>query len=666
MTGETKVGLVVAASFLCLVGGVFAVKHFRPAAEEGSAQLAAQNSGNEEAPATTSSNTPATETTPPVEPIASTQTAPPPVEPMFSSSSSTQPSIGGNSNNAALVPPPDIGTTTSPSLKNRDVSPDSPSRMTLPSDQSATRTHAASNHSHQAGPDEDDKFVPGPLPPTGPTPPLRAAGHEEPAAPTLPPPGGATSLPTPMNQQTTPPVELPKNGTPSLPVPPPDVPKVDPSKPDLPVPGSTKIDLPKPEGTNNDLPKPPPVNDALPLVNPGPMKPLDIPGADPSKPMGPASSKRAGKPENTPPPSGGIDLPMTPFPNPMGNSGKSDTSNGPAGTELPKSPAGGPTIPPDLTPPPPVGSTGKSNPLDLPSPGNQSGKGNSLDLPAPPGNQTGKPNPVDLPSSGASKDKSNSLDLPPPKNTIPPEPNLPQANGGTANSRTGSNGPTSPEPKLTQPMGESPSMSTNSRPSTPPQPAVAPAAQPRVNELQEANPDTYDEEWYYCKQGDTLEGICQKFFGVTKYAAALRQYNLDRNYTASFRSAQPSFAQGQVVKVPPARVLERKYPNAIPGFHAMASTTMDNQQSGGASGTNATPGTPAASLGPVGRDDLGSPTEYIVPRSNMTLRDIAKEELRNPDEWQRIFLLNRQINPSAAIPQGTKIYLPRPLPRTGP
>ena len=51
--------------------------------------------------------------------------------------------------------------------------------------------------------------------------------------------------------------------------------------------------------------------------------------------------------------------------------------------------------------------------------------------------------------------------------------------------------------------------------------------------------------------------------------AALRQYNLDRNYAAVFRQERPSLAQGQVVKVPPARILERAYPTAIPGVTRM-------------------------------------------------------------------------------------------------
>jgi nucleoid-associated protein YgaU len=282
---------------------------------------------------------------------------------------------------------------------------------------------------------------------------------------------------------------------------------------------------------------------------------------------------------------------MTPPPAPMGGSTKPDSIAPPSGIDLPKPPDKSPTLPSDK--PPSLPDKSPSLPPDLASP--------------PPTIPSIKPNPMDVP---------------------PLKPTLPDTSL-----------PNTPPP----PIGGAP---------TNPPIGVRPTNPPARPDMQEADPSTYDEEWYYCKQGDTLETICQKYYSVTKYAAALRQYNLDRNQSVAFRSASPSFAQGQVVKVPPARVLERKYPAAVPGYHGP----------GASDSSNSIPPTNVASMS---RDDNSTPGEYTVSRPNMTLRDIARDELHNPDEWQRIFLLNRTINPSAPIPEGTKIYLPRPLPHTG-
>jgi hypothetical protein len=56
---------------------------------------------------------------------------------------------------------------------------------------------------------------------------------------------------------------------------------------------------------------------------------------------------------------------------------------------------------------------------------------------------------------------------------------------------------------------------------------------------------------------------------------------------------------------------------------------------------------------------MSKAAEYRVPRSNMTLRDIAKEQLGSSDQWRKIFLLNRWLNADESVPEGTMIFLPR-------
>ncbi len=613
MSGETKVGLVVAASFLALVGGVFAVKHLQPTHQVETAQAATTAPGSDQVQKSDPvPNAPTQEN-----PQPSTTFTPPASD---SSALVPLPAPGSSrSNDPAMLPPP--GTTPLPPIggsRNTITPPSGNTNEGLSPPPITTPSPGLSNHKPRkpdspSRPDQDDAFVPAPLPPT-----LRTIGHDTPATPPAPAPSEAPSLPPPSTSgaPTLPPSgapTLPPSGAPTLPnpmgspTPPPAIelpgtaPTLPSTTPELPKPDANKIDLPKPPNPGgSDIPKLPTAGDQPTPANPNPMKPLDVPGFDPSKPATsnpapanptpPMNPMSGGKIDLPPPPLSGVKDPKTAPPSsPMTGTSKPDPivplpgidlPKPPVSNDLPKTPEKTPTLPPDLAGPPPTIPSVKPNPQDAP--------------------------PLKNPG------------IDPPTTTVPPI-----------------------------------------RPSTPPQTVPPSNTPPRAQDLQEADPSTYDEEWYYCKQGDTLDMICQKYYGVTKYATALRQYNLDRNYAATFRSSSPSFNQGQVVKVPPARVLERKYANAVPGMRANPSPNDATMTSTPAAGS------PTASLGSINHDDTSTPTEYIVSRPNMTLRDIARDELHNPDEWQRIFLLNRSINPSAPIPEGTKIYLPRPLPRSG-
>ena len=213
-----------------------------------------------------------------------------------------------------------------------------------------------------------------------------------------------------------------------------------------------------------------------------------------------------------------------------------------------------------------------------------------------------------------------------------------------------------PKPELAR-LGPVPPNDLTTRPGAGPMPPADPtptpsSARPLDNEP-EADVKSYVEEWHYCKQGETLDAISQKYFFTPKYEQALRDYNLDRNPAKIFQQDRPSFPAGQVVKVPPARVLERLYPAKTGG----ASPVVPTRSGAAASPTSLGP---AATLGAAAGGEMGAAREYFVPRADMTLRDVAKEELGSDAHWHRIFLLNRWVNPSAPLPQGTKLYIPRP------
>src|SRR5262249_13741749 len=102
-------------------------------------------------------------------------------------------------------------------------------------------------------------------------------------------------------------------------------------------------------------------------------------------------------------------------------------------------------------------------------------------------------------------------------------------------------------------------------------------------------------------------------------------------------------------------ILEKMHPATIPGYQAPATPASRQDNPPPAAG----PMGPAASIGSMNREDLGAPREFIVRRPGMTIHDIAREELRDPNQWQRIFLLTRQVNPREELPVGARIYLPR-------
>src|SRR5262249_33388131 len=153
--------------------------------------------------------------------------------------------------------------------------------------------------------------------------------------------------------------------------------------------------------------------------------------------------------------------------------------------------------------------------------------------------------------------------------------------------------------------------------------------------------DSYEEEWHRCKDGETFASISKTFYYTDRYEQALRLYNLDRQGTEILRQERPILRERQEVRIPPARILERKYASSIPGLNAGSRSATPTGM------TNAGGGSPAplATLGPIVADRTeGMAMEYEVTKPGMTLKDVSKEVLGNADQWSRIFQLNRWLN----------------------
>jgi hypothetical protein len=418
-----------------------------------------------------------------------------------------------------------------------------------------------------------------------------------------------------------------------------------------------KLELPPPDAPAKAKEKAPPPEDLVPLppVAAPPATnspPLEAPKGDapvlqplPSLPM-PINEKKTAPALPIPEEAPKLEEPPTPVP--------TRPEKKPDGLPIVESqPA--PSGPPALGVPPPS--------QELPSQGKSSSPPPS-DVPAPPLTLPGKPQPTDMPVPqapridlpAASPMGPSGLDPPPLKRDktfdLPPveprrdPPSLPPSNDWkTGNIALGPmpQSEAGPKPPSIPPVP----VPSETGPKPPSEPPATLGPRPAPADPLETRVDSYDEDWYYCKPGDTLESISQKFYYTPKYEQALRQYNLDRNYKLIFRQEKPNLPPGEVVKVPPARILERTYPTLIPGYRGRSTDAVATQ--------------PAATTqvnGTSNLEGIGSPRIYTVRREGMTLRDIAREELRDENQWTRIFNLNRQWNPSAPLPVGTNVYLP--------
>ena len=301
----------------------------------------------------------------------------------------------------------------------------------------------------------------------------------------------------------------------------------------------------------------------------------------------------------------------------------------------------------------------------------------------------------------------------------PPAPSLPSSTAPTPASDSSPSSPAakSPDanPALALPpanqLAQGPAPNLSMPPSSDPRsPGLAsgPGAG-RVSAPPVAQVDSYDEETYLCKQGDTFAAISTKFYLTEKYAQALLLFN--RNHpraTAGVRQDPPTLAAGQPVYIPPLRVLEKRYGTAIPDRSSdlpgsLASSdgnapatrtpapdassgsqpahqnyTIPESQSpapfppsdrtsvegGGQKSASdsrnpilpaAPEATPAPSKATPGRtaDRL-----YMVPKGGETFWEISRRTLGNPNRWSEISRLNPQVDPKYPVSADTKLRMP--------
>jgi nucleoid-associated protein YgaU len=156
--------------------------------------------------------------------------------------------------------------------------------------------------------------------------------------------------------------------------------------------------------------------------------------------------------------------------------------------------------------------------------------------------------------------------------------------------------------------------------------------------------ESYDEETYQCRAGDTLEIISQRFYNSDKYARALLLFNRNHPRPAVGLTKEPPLVtEGQPVYIPPPHILEKYYAYALP--------------------TSKTP--PAVVIPATGTAPITAPAaaprsgpRYVVRQAEM-VSAVARNTLGNLERWSEIYELNgRGFDPSRPIPAGTVLTMP--------
>jgi hypothetical protein len=164
--------------------------------------------------------------------------------------------------------------------------------------------------------------------------------------------------------------------------------------------------------------------------------------------------------------------------------------------------------------------------------------------------------------------------------------------------------------------------------------AQAPAMAPDLSSSAAGIPqvESYDEETYVCRPGDTFRAISQAYYHSEKYERALLLFNRNHPLAGDAVRQEPArLPTGQAVYIPPLRILEKYY--------------------GGA-------GDPATRPVSGGAFTPSSDRTYRVGVNPEMLLDIARRTLGDENRWVEIYRLNPRIDPKDPVPAGSELRMP--------
>jgi hypothetical protein len=180
---------------------------------------------------------------------------------------------------------------------------------------------------------------------------------------------------------------------------------------------------------------------------------------------------------------------------------------------------------------------------------------------------------------------------------------------------------------------------------TPPITAALPAGAGRAAIAPQV--ESYDEETYRLRPGDTLQDVSQRFYHTDRYAQALLRFNRDHPLAdAGLRADPPTLQPNQAIYLPPTDILEKRYAGLIPGMTTAPSARQESRSSPAATGV-----TQASAI-------ALKTVPYRVKAGGEMMYDIAARSLGKGERWTEVRNLNGGFDPSLPVPAGTLLQLP--------
>lgn len=186
--------------------------------------------------------------------------------------------------------------------------------------------------------------------------------------------------------------------------------------------------------------------------------------------------------------------------------------------------------------------------------------------------------------------------------------------------------------------------------------------------------ESYDEESYHVQPGDSYRGISRTFYNTDRYEKALALFNRAHPQASEGARQDPPMLQaGQMVFIPPIRILEREYgaeavppapiaPAAVPAAPAGLPAAPATVPQAGLDVPRplAGPSLPRAPVreSPRSLSPSGGERRYRVPGAGEMFLEIARRTLGSGERWVEIYQLNRQYNPAERVPAGSVLRLP--------
>jgi hypothetical protein len=173
--------------------------------------------------------------------------------------------------------------------------------------------------------------------------------------------------------------------------------------------------------------------------------------------------------------------------------------------------------------------------------------------------------------------------------------------------------------------------------------------------------DTFDVHAVNITETVTWAGLSNSQYGSEMYASALQEFNRTYHQDAPRNTGDPQ-PEGRVY-LPPKAYLEKKYTALISSRETVlvksAQPGSPSFKEGSEARAGQKPNRTAGSVVPASAwsESHGSRT-YKVKGQNQFLLLIARKTLGDEKRWQEIYHLNPKIRPDYPVPEGTEINLP--------